>query len=71
MEKFIYDYNHRFLIWKNKDKMSIASLVAPERKPILFVLNNYVYESILDASLISESKDKYTLLVACKVININ
>lgn len=60
------------MIWKQNKQLSIGSLIKPyDIKPIIFEINSTVYESIMDASLISEDDDNYTLLVACKVINLN
>lgn len=70
--RFVFDYNSRFVAWVEDRRVSIGNLVKPNvMKPIFFEHDKEKYETILDVSLISESEDKYELLVACKVLNLN
>jgi len=70
--RFVFDYNSRFVAWLARRRVSIGNLVKPNAmRPIFFEADGEKYDSILDVSLISESDDKYELLVACKVRNLN
>ena len=49
----------------------IGNLQNPKELWMNYKLNKELYESILDASMISNKHGQFELLIACKVINLN
>jgi len=59
------------LLWFSKGGINVYNLEKPDEAAYVYKLDTDRYESLLDASIISENEGDYELLVAAKVNNLN
>ena len=73
LERFVFDKNNRYLIGVSKNKIHIVDLTDPKCIVLFFLINQEIFDEIVDVSMNSESTEyqDWNILVAGKVKKTN